>query len=39
MIIAVVGSGGKTTLIKNMAAQYRAQGKTVLITPSTHRCV
>ena len=39
MIIAVVGSGGKTTLIKNMAAQYRAQGKTVLITPSTHMFV
>ena len=39
MIIAVVGSGGKTTLIKNMAAQYRTQGKTVLITPSTHMFV
>lgn len=39
MTIAVVGSGGKTTLIKNMAAQYRAQGKTVLITPSTHMFV
>lgn len=39
MMIAVVGSGGKTTLIKNMAAQYRAQGKTVLITPSTHMFV
>jgi xanthine dehydrogenase accessory factor len=39
MTIAVVGSGGKTTLIKNMASQYRAQGKTVLITPSTHMFV
>ena len=39
MMIAVVGSGGKTTLIRNMAAQYRAQGKTVLITPSTHMFV
>ena len=39
MTIAVVGSGGKTTLIKKMAAQYRAQGKTVLITPSTHMFV
>ncbi|MBQ5711484.1 MAG: putative selenium-dependent hydroxylase accessory protein YqeC, partial [Oscillospiraceae bacterium] len=39
MMIAVVGSGGKTTLIKNMAAQYRAEGKTVLITPSTHMFV
>lgn len=36
MIIAVVGSGGKTTLIKKLAAQYRAAGKTVLITTSTH---
>ena len=36
MIIAVVGSGGKTTLIKKLAEEYRAQGKTVLITPSTH---
>ena len=36
MIIAVVGSGGKTTLIKKMAAQYRRAGKTVLITTTTH---
>ena len=36
MIIAVVGSGGKTTLVKNLAARYRAQGKTVLVTTTTH---
>lgn len=36
MIIAVVGSGGKTTLIKNLASSYRSQGKTVLITTTTH---
>ena len=36
MIIAVVGSGGKTTLIKGLAAQYRSEGKTVLVTTSTH---
>ena len=36
MMIAVVGSGGKTTLIKKMAAQYRSEGKTVLITTTTH---
>jgi xanthine dehydrogenase accessory factor len=36
MIIAVVGSGGKTTRIKNLAAQYRREGKTVLVTTSTH---
>ena len=36
MIISVVGSGGKTTLIKKLARQYRAEGKTVLVTTSTH---
>ena len=36
MTIAVVGSGGKTTLIKKLAARYRGQGKTVLITTTTH---
>ena len=36
MIIAVVGSGGKTTLIKNLAKKYRAEGKSVLVTTTTH---
>ena len=36
MIIAVVGSGGKTTLIKKLAAKYRGAGKTVLVTTTTH---
>lgn len=36
MIITVVGSGGKTTLIKKLAAQYRNVGKTVLVTTTTH---
>lgn len=36
MIIAVVGSGGKTTLIQKLARQYREEGKTVLVTTSTH---
>ena len=36
MIISVVGSGGKTTLIKKLAARYRGEGKTVLITTTTH---
>ena len=36
MIIAVVGSGGKTTLLKKMAADYRQQGKSVLVTTTTH---
>ena len=36
MTIAVVGSGGKTTLIKKLASRYRSEGKTVLITTTTH---
>ncbi|MBR2048681.1 MAG: putative selenium-dependent hydroxylase accessory protein YqeC [Oscillospiraceae bacterium] len=36
MIIAVVGSGGKTTLIHKLAARYHSEGKTVLITTTTH---
>jgi xanthine dehydrogenase accessory factor len=36
MIIAVVGSGGKTTHIKKLASRYQNEGKTVLITTSTH---
>ena len=36
MIIAVVGSGGKTTLIKKLAERYRSEGKTVLVTTTTH---
>ena len=36
MIVAVVGSGGKTTLIKQMAEQFRRQGKSVFVTTTTH---
>lgn len=36
MIISIVGSGGKTSLIKELAAQYRSKGKTVLVTTTTH---
>ena len=36
MIVAVVGSGGKTTLIKKLAEQYRDEGKSVLVTTTTH---
>ena len=36
MIISVVGSGGKTTLIQKLAAQYRNEGKTVFVTTTTH---
>lgn len=35
MIKAIVGSGGKTTLIKRLADQYRSEGKTVFVTTST----
>lgn len=36
MIIAVAGSGGKTSLIKELSAEYRAQGKTVFVTTTVH---
>ena len=36
MIRAFVGAGGKTTLIHRQAAQYRAAGKRVFVTTSTH---
>ena len=36
MIIAVVGSGGKTTLIRKLAEKYRTEGKSVLVTTTTH---
>ena len=39
MTIAVVGSGGKTTLIKKLASRYRSEGKNVLITTTTHMFV
>ena len=36
MIISIVGSGGKTTLLKKLAAEYRAGGKRVFVTTTTH---
>ena len=36
MIKAVVGAGGKTSLIKKLAQEYADQGCKVLITTSTH---
>lgn len=36
MIQAVVGSGGKTTLIHRLVEEYRAQGKKVFVTTTTH---
>ncbi len=35
MIIAIVGAGGKTTLLKQKAQEYRTQGKKVFVTTST----
>lgn len=36
MITAVVGAGGKTTLIHELAEAYRAEGKRVFVTTTTH---
>lgn len=36
MIRAFVGAGGKTTLIHKQAAAFRAEGKRVFVTTSTH---
>lgn len=36
MITAVVGAGGKTSLIRELTARYRAEGKSVLVTTTTH---
>lgn len=36
MITAIVGSGGKTTLIHNLASEYHRAGKKVLILTTTH---
>ena len=39
MITAVVGFGGKTTLIKELAKQYTSQGKKVFVTTTTHMLI
>lgn len=36
MITAVVGAGGKTTLVHTLAEQLRAAGKRVFVTTTTH---
>lgn len=36
MIISIIGSGGKTTRMKELLLKYREEGKTVLMTTSTH---
>ena len=35
MIISIIGSGGKTTRMKELLHQYKEEGKTVLMTTST----
>jgi len=35
-VVAVVGAGGKTTLVYRMASEARASGLTVLVTTTTH---
>lgn len=39
MIRAFVGAGGKTTRIHALAAEFRAQGKRVFVTTSTHMLI
>ena len=39
MIRAIVGAGGKTSLIKKLATEYRKQGRKVFVTTSTHMFV
>ena len=36
MIYAIVGAGGKTGLLKEMAARFREEGKSVFVTTTTH---
>ena len=36
MIYAIVGAGGKTGLLKEMAARFRREGKSVFATTTTH---
>lgn len=35
MIYAIVGAGGKTSLLKEMAARFRREGKSVFVTTTT----
>lgn len=39
MITAIVGSGGKTTLLHEMANQYVKEGKKVLVLTTTHMMI
>lgn len=39
MITAVIGAGGKTTLLHSLARQYIAEGKSVFVTTTTHMLI
>ena len=39
MVIAVAGSGGKTTLVHKMADEYLKEGRKVFVTTSTHMLI
>lgn len=39
MIISIIGSGGKTTRMKELLSQYREEDKTVLMTTTTHMLI
>ena len=39
MIRAIVGAGGKTSLIKKLASEYGKMGRKVFVTTSTHMFV
>lgn len=39
MITAIIGAGGKTTLLHSLAKKYISEGKSVLVTTTTHMLI
>lgn len=39
MITAIIGAGGKTTLLHSLAEKYISEGKSVFVTTSTHMLI
>ena len=39
MVTAIIGAGGKTTLLHSLAEKYKSEGKTVFVTTSTHMLI
>lgn len=39
MVTAIIGAGGKTTLLHTLAKQYRGEGKSVFVTTTTHMLI